>query len=41
MNDEIKNYLFDIQVSIESIFDYLGDRRDFLIIRIARCSVVQ
>jgi uncharacterized protein with HEPN domain len=29
MSDEIKKYLFDIQVSIESIFDYLGERRDF------------
>jgi uncharacterized protein with HEPN domain len=29
MQPEIKKYLFDIQVSIESIYDFLGDRRDF------------
>ena len=29
MNADIRKYLFDIQISIESIFDYLGDRRDF------------
>jgi len=29
MKREIKKYLFDIKVSIESIFDYLGQKRDF------------
>lgn len=30
MKREIKKYLFDIKVSIGSIFDYLGDKRDFI-----------
>jgi len=29
MKREVKKYLFDIKVSIESIYDYLGDKRDF------------
>ncbi|MCW3789767.1 HepT-like ribonuclease domain-containing protein [Plebeiibacterium sediminum] len=29
MKREIKKYLFDIKTSIESIFDYLGDERNF------------
>ena len=29
MNNEILKFLFDIQVSIESIENYLGDKRDF------------
>jgi uncharacterized protein with HEPN domain len=29
MNNEIKKYLFDIQDSIDSIQQYLGDKRDF------------
>jgi len=29
MRLEIQKHLFDIQVSIESINEYLGDRRDF------------
>jgi uncharacterized protein with HEPN domain len=29
MEAEIKKYLFDIQESIQSIEDFLGDRRDF------------
>lgn len=29
MNLEARKYLFDIKVSIESIFEYLGDKRDF------------
>lgn len=29
MKREIKKYLFDIKTSIESIFEYLGDKRDF------------
>ena len=29
MEADVKKYLFDIQISIESIFDFLGDRRDF------------
>lgn len=29
MNDEIRKYLFDIQVSIDSIETFLGDKRDF------------
>jgi uncharacterized protein with HEPN domain len=29
MQPEIKKYLLDIQVSIESIYDFLGDKRDF------------
>ena len=31
MELEIKKYLFDIQVSIESIENYLGNKRDFKI----------
>ena len=30
METDVKKYLYDIQISIESIFDFLGDRRDFL-----------
>ena len=29
MEADVKKYLFDIQISIDSIFDFLGDRRDF------------
>ena len=29
MKDEIKKFLFDIQESSNSIFEYLGDKRDF------------
>ena len=29
MGNEIKKYLFDIQESIDSIQNYLGDKRDF------------
>ncbi|MBB3701085.1 DUF86 domain-containing protein [Flammeovirga yaeyamensis] len=29
MKREIKKYLFDIKVSIDSIFEYLGDERNF------------
>lgn len=29
MKREIKKYLFDIKTSIDSIFDYLGDERNF------------
>lgn len=29
MKPEIKKYLYDINVSINSIFEYLGDRQDF------------
>lgn len=29
MKLEIKKYLFDIKVAIESIFDYLGEERNF------------
>jgi uncharacterized protein with HEPN domain len=29
MKREIKKYLFDIKVSIDSIFEYLGDNRNF------------
>jgi len=29
MKREIKKYLFDIKVSIDSIFEYLGDTHDF------------
>ena len=30
MDIEIKKYLFDIKVSVESIENYLGDKRDFI-----------
>lgn len=30
MKREIKKYLFDINTSIDSIFEYLGDERNFL-----------
>jgi len=30
MEADVKKYLYDIQISIESIFDFLGERRDFL-----------
>jgi uncharacterized protein with HEPN domain len=29
MQLEIQKYLYDIQVSIDSIYEYLGDKRDF------------
>jgi uncharacterized protein with HEPN domain len=29
MDEEIKKYLFDIKTSIESIHEYLGDKKDF------------
>lgn len=29
MKREIKKYLYDIKVSIDSIFEYLGEKRDF------------
>jgi uncharacterized protein with HEPN domain len=29
MQLKIQKYLFDIQVSIDSIYEYLGDKRDF------------
>ena len=29
MQLDIQKYLFDIQVSIDSVFEYLGDKRDF------------
>jgi len=29
MKREVKKYLFDIKTSIESIYDFLGDKRDF------------
>ncbi len=29
MKHEINKYLHDVNVSINSIFEYLGDRRDF------------
>lgn len=29
MTDEVKRYLFDISTAINSIFDYLGEKRDF------------
>jgi len=29
MKREIKKYLFDIKVSIDSIYDYLGEKRNF------------
>ena len=31
MRNNIKKYLYDILVSAESIFDYLGDKRDFTV----------
>ena len=31
MQDNIKKYLYDILVSANSIFEYLGDKRDFSI----------
>jgi uncharacterized protein with HEPN domain len=29
MNSEVQKFLYDIQVSIDSIENYLGDKRDF------------
>ena len=29
MQLEVKKYLYDIQISINSIFEYLGEKRDF------------
>ncbi len=29
MRREIKKYLFDIKTSIDSIYEFLGDKRDF------------
>jgi len=33
MELKIRKYLFDIQTSIYSIYDYLGDKRDFSLYR--------
>lgn len=30
MKREVKKYLFDIKTSIESIYDFLGEKRDFI-----------
>ncbi len=30
MKREIKKYLYDIKVSIDSIYEYLGDKRNFI-----------
>ncbi|MCW3787305.1 HepT-like ribonuclease domain-containing protein [Plebeiibacterium sediminum] len=30
MKREIKKHLYDIKISIDSIYEYLGDKRDFL-----------
>ena len=30
MKDEIKKFLFDIKEAVDSIFNYLGDKHDFL-----------
>lgn len=30
MKREIKKYLYDIKISIDSIYDYLGDKKDFI-----------
>ena len=30
MKREIKKYLFDIKIAIESIFEYLGEKRNFV-----------
>ena len=29
MNLEIKKYLFDIKISVDSIMEYLGEKKDF------------
>jgi len=29
MKPDVKKYLYDVDVSINSIFEYLGDKRDF------------
>jgi len=29
MDDKIRKYLFDIQISIDSIYEYIGEKRDF------------
>ncbi len=29
MRREVKKYLFDIKTSVESIYDFLGEKRDF------------
>jgi len=31
MKDEIKKLLFDIKIAVNSIFEYLGDKRDFFV----------
>ena len=31
MKDEIKRFLFDIKEAVDSIFVYLGDKRDFIV----------
>lgn len=33
MKDEIKKFLFDIKVAVDSIFEYLGEKRDFFAYR--------
>jgi len=39
MKDEIKKFLFDIKEASNSIFEYLGDERDFLHIMKTKCCV--
>lgn len=31
MKDEIKKFLFDIKVAVDSIFEYLGEERNFFV----------
>jgi len=31
MKDDIKKFLFDILEAADSIFDYLGEKRDFFV----------
>lgn len=37
MDIEIKKYIFDIQESIDSINNYLNDKRDFKAFLLIRC----
>ena len=30
MKREVKKHLYDIKISIESIYEFLGDKRDFI-----------
>lgn len=41
MDNEIKKYLFDIKESVDSIENYLGEKRDFNVYKSNKCFGVR